>query len=342
MANLEPVQLGGTTVKRATLVNADQIASLDIRVGDFVYVEKGGEIIPKITGVNLDKRPPLAVPPSFPKLCPDCGTPLVRQEGEAKWFCPNTTGCPTQIKGRILHFTGRRAMNILAGDATVDQFFEAGLVRRPSDLYHINKYQLLSLEGWQERSAQRFLDSLAQSLSVPFERVLFAIGIRFVGESTARDVARHFGSIDAICTASEGQLLEVAEVGDVIAGSIYDYMHQDDNLQEIERLREAGLQFSAAAPSEALSGALEGKTIVVSGNFSISRDAMKELIAAHGGKCASGVSGNTSFLLAGTKPGPEKLQKCLKLGIPVVSEQEFRSMLPAAAGGQEAQALTLF
>ena len=342
VANLEPVQLGGTTVKRATLVNADQIASLDIRVGDFVYVEKGGEIIPKITGVNLDKRPPHAVPPSFPKLCPDCGTPLVRQEGEAKWFCPNTTGCPTQIKGRILHFTGRRAMNILAGDATVDQFFEAGLVRRPSDLYHINKYQLLSLEGWQERSAQRFLDSLAQSLSVPFERVLFAIGIRFVGESTARDVARHFGSIDAICTASEGQLLEVAEVGDVIAGSIYDYMHQDDNLQEIERLREAGLQFSAAAPSEALSGALEGKTIVVSGNFSISRDAMKELIAAHGGKCASGVSGNTSFLLAGTKPGPEKLQKCLKLGIPVVSEQEFRSMLPAAAGGQEAQELTLF
>ena len=342
VANLEAVQLGGTTVKRATLVNADQIASLDIRVGDFVYVEKGGEIIPKITGVNLLKRPAGAVPPSFPALCPDCGTPLIRQEGEAKWFCPNTSGCPTQIKGRILHFTGRRAMNILAGDATVEQFFEAGLVRRPSDLYHINKYQLLSLEGWQERSAQRFLDSLSQSLSVPFERVLFAIGIRFVGESTARDVARHFGNIDAIIEASAAQLLEVAEVGDVIAGSIYDYMHQEANLQEIARLRDAGLQFSAAQRAEALSGALDGKTIVVSGNFSISRDAMKELIAAHGGKCASGVSGNTSFLLAGTKPGPEKLQKCAKLGIPVVSEQVFRDMLPAGAAQGQAQELTLF
>ena len=342
VANLSPVQLGGTTVKRATLVNADQIASLDIRVGDFVFVEKGGEIIPKITGVNLDRRPSGAVPPAFPEFCPDCGTPLQRQDGEAKWFCPNRGGCPTQIKGRILHFMGRRAMNILAGEATVEQFYDAGLVRRPSDLYRINKYQLLSLEGWQDRAAQRFLDSLALTRNVPFERVLFALGIRFVGESTARDVARHFGNIDSIESASLEQLLEVAEVGDVIARSIYDYMHEAANQEEIERLKEAGLQFAANSGPAALSEALAGKTIVVSGNFSISRDALKELIAAHGGKCASGVSGSTSFLLAGTKPGPEKLQKCSKLGIPVISEQEFRNMLPGSTAVEETQELTLF
>lgn len=342
VANLSPVQLGGTTVKRATLVNEDQIAALDIRVGDSVYVEKGGEIIPKITGVNLALRPSGAVPPSFPERCPDCGTPLVKQEGEAKWFCPNRDGCPTQIKGRILHFLGRRAMNILAGEATVDQFYDAGLVRKPSDLYFINKYQLLSLEGWQDRSAQRFLDSLAQTRQVPFERVLFALGIRFVGESTARDIARHFGSIDAIASAGMEQLLEVAEVGDVIAGSVYDYMHQESNISEINRLKEVGLRFTVDAAKAALSDALSGKTIVISGNFSISRDAMKELIASHGGKCASGVSGSTSFLLSGSKPGPEKLAKCSKLGIPVLSEQEFRELIPSGSQQQDNQQLTLF
>ena len=342
VANLEPVQLGGTTVKRATLVNEDQIAALDIRVGDSVYVEKGGEIIPKITGVNLELRPAGAVPPAFPKLCPDCGTPLVKQEGEAKWFCPNTTGCPMQIKGRILHFMGRKAMNILAGDATVDQFYDAGLVHSPADLYDINKYQLLSLEGWQDKSAQRFLDSLAQTRSVPFERVLFALGIRFVGESTARDIARHFGDIDSIANASREQLLEIAEVGDVIAGSVYDYMHDSRNLTEIERLRAQGLRFSAKAASAAVSDSLAGKTIVISGNFSISRDDMKELIISHGGKCASSVSGSTSFLLAGTKPGPEKIRKCSQLGIPVMSEDEFRKLLPNTPAPQEPQELTLF
>ena len=342
VANLEPVQLGGTTVKRATLVNEDQIAALDIRVGDSVYVEKGGEIIPKITGVNLELRPAGAVPPAFPKLCPDCGTPLVKQEGEAKWFCPNTTGCPMQIKGRILHFMGRKAMNILAGDATVDQFYDAGLVHSPADLYDINKYQLLSLEGWQDKSAQRFLDSLVQTRSVPFERVLFALGIRFVGESTARDIARHFGDIDSIANASREQLLEIAEVGDVIAGSVYDYMHDSRNLTEIERLRAQGLRFSAKAASAAVSDSLAGKTIVISGNFSISRDDMKELIISHGGKCASSVSGSTSFLLAGTKPGPEKIRKCSQLGIPVMSEDEFRKLLPNTPAPQEPQELTLF
>ena len=343
VANLAPVQLGGTTVKRATLVNEDQIASLDIRVGDSVYVEKGGEIIPKITGVNLSLRPSGTLPPQFPGLCPDCGTPLVKQEGEAKWFCPNRDGCPTQIKGRILHFLGRRAMNVLAGEATVDQFYDAGLVRKPSDLYAISKYQLLSLEGWQDRSAQRFIDSLAQSKQVPFERVLFALGIRFVGESTARDVARHFGSIDAIAAASRERLLEVSDVGEVIADSIYSYMHEPANIEEIERLKRIGLRFSAEESASVLSEALAGKTIVVSGNFTISRDAMKELIAAHGGKCSSGVSGSTSFLLAGTKAGPEKLAKCSKLGIPVLSEQEFRALLPTSSeSGSDSQQLTLF
>ncbi|MBO4476240.1 MAG: NAD-dependent DNA ligase LigA [Bacteroidales bacterium] len=343
VANLDPVQLGGTVVKRATLVNADQMEALDIRVGDFVYVEKGGEIIPKITGVNLSLRKEGSILPSFPEKCPDCGTPLQREEGEAKWFCPNADGCPTQIKSRIVHFMGRRAMNVLAGDATVDQFYDAGLVRTPSDLYSINKYQLVSLEGWQERSAQRFLDSLAATREVPFERVLFALGIRFVGETTARDIARHFGSMDALEQATEEQLLEVAEVGSVIAHSVFQYLSDPRHREEIARLRAAGLQFTSSAPAEAASNALEGKTIVISGNFSISRDAMKELIASHGGKCTSGVTGSTSFLLAGSKPGPEKLAKCAKLGIPVISEEEFRSMIPqdSALPAEETQ-LSLF
>ncbi|MBR3074888.1 MAG: NAD-dependent DNA ligase LigA, partial [Bacteroidales bacterium] len=343
VANLEPVQLGGTVVKRATLVNEDQIAALDIRIGDSVFVEKGGEIIPKITGVNLSLRPESSVPPVFPKLCPDYGTPLVKQPGEAKWFCPNRDGCPTQIKGRILHFMGRKAMNILAGEATVDQFYEASLVHGPADLYHISKYQLMSLEGWQERSAQRFLDSLAKTREVPFERVLFALGIRFVGESTANDIARHFGDIDKLAQASMEQLLEVAEVGDVIAGSVYEYMHNEAHLQEIERLKSAGLRFSVGDEARAASDVLAGKTIVISGNFSVSRDAMKKLIASHGGKCASSVSGSTSFLLAGSKPGPEKIRKCSQLGIDVLSEEEFLSLLPedsTAAG--EVKELTLF
>lgn len=342
VANLSPVQLGGTTVKRATLVNSDQMAALDIRVGDFVFVEKGGEIIPKITGVKLSMRPEWALPAAFPSLCPDCGTPLVKQEGEAKWFCPNQDGCPPQIKGRIVHFMGRRAMNILAGEATADQFYEAGLVRTPADLYDINKYQLLCLEGWQERAADRFLSSLSATKDVPFERVLFALGIRFVGESTARDIARHFGSIDAIASASREDLLEVPEVGEVIAGSVYDYMHDENSLKEISRLRDKGLRFSAEAPAAAASERLKGKTVVISGNFSISRDAMKELIVANGGKCSSALSGSTSFLLAGTKAGPEKLRKCGQLGIPVLSEQEFRNLVGASPAEDEEPQLNLF
>ena len=335
VANLEPVQLSGTVVRRATLNNADMMAELDIRDGDWVFVEKGGEIIPKITGVDLSKRKAGASRPVFPANCPDCGTPLVRSEDEARWFCPNQDGCPMQIKGRLLHFTSRRAMDILAGEVTVEQLYDRGLARNPSDLYKLNKWQLTSLDGWKDRSAQRFLDSLEASKKVPFERVLFAMGIRYVGEATARSVARHFGDIDALAAAGMEDLLKVDDIGEVIASSIFGFMHDPVQTEEIARLRAAGLQFSTEGAKAALSSALEGKTIVISGNFSISRDAMKELIAAHGGKAGSSVSGKTAFLLAGTKPGPEKLRQCEKLGIPVISEEDFRKMLPedgSAAG----------
>ena len=343
VANLDPVQLSGTVVRRATLNNADMMEQLDIRIGDYVFVEKGGEIIPKITGVDLSKREEGTARPVFPDVCPDCGTPLVRSEDEAKWFCPNQDGCPMQIKGRLLHFTGRKAMDILAGEVTVEQLYNLGLAKRPSDLYGLNKWQLTSLDGWKERSAQRFLDSLEASKKVPFERVLFALGIRYVGEATAKILARHFGDMDRIASASREELLMLADIGEVTAGSVYDFMHDPVQLEELARLKAAGLQFSGAPAAAALSSALEGKTIVISGNFSISRDAMKELIAAHGGKAGSSVSGRTAFLLAGTKPGPEKLRQCEKLGIPVVSEDEFMKMLPDAPAGHESVTeLTLF
>ena len=349
VANLEPVLLSGTVVKRATLNNADQMALLDIRVGDSVYVEKGGEIIPKITSVELSRRPEGAVRPEFPALCPDCGTPLVREEDEAKWFCPNTDGCPTQIQGRILHFVSRKAMNILAGEATVEQLYNLDLVRTPADLYDLTKGRLLMLEGWKDRSAERFLESLRASRAVGFERVLFALGIRYVGESTAKEIARHFGSIDAVAAASKEELLAVQDVGEVIARSVGDFFADPRHAVEIQRLKAAGLQMSLEGKEAAAgSDALAGMTIVISGNFSISRDEMKALIERHGGRNSGSVSGKTSFLLAGGKPGPEKLRKCADLGVKVVGEAEFFSMLPdspapaekaPAAGDDE---LTLF
>ena len=329
VANLEPVLLSGTMVRRATLVNEDQIRSLDIHEGDWVYVEKGGEIIPKITGVEPATRAPGARIPQFPATCPDCGTPLVREEGEAKWFCPNGKGCPTQIKGRLEHFVTRKAMNILCGEATVDQLYNLELVHRPSELYSLTESQLLRLEGWKERSARRFLDSVDASRSVPFERVLFALGIRFVGETTARDVARHFGSVDALAAASEEELLAVPEVGEVIARSLYAFFREEDNLREIEALKAAGLRFSVDQKT-ALSSALEGKTVVVSGNFSVSREAMKALVEAHGGKNGSSVSGRTDYLLCGTKPGPEKVKKATELGVEIIDEARFRELIASA------------
>lgn len=349
VANLEPVLLSGTIVKRATLNNADQMALLDIRVGDYVYVEKGGEIIPKITSVELSKRAPGLEKPVFPSVCPDCGTPLVKAEDEAKWFCPNTDGCPTQIQGRLLHFMGRKAMNVLAGDATVDQLYRLDLVKTPADLYDLKKQQLLMLEGWKEKSAQRFLDSLRESKGTGFERVLFALGIRYVGETTAKELARHFKNIDSIASATKEQLLEVADVGEVIAQSIVAFFADERHMLEIQRLKAAGLKLSleeeAAAPA---SDALAGKTIVISGNFSISRDEMKAIIEQNGGKNSGSISGKTSFLLAGSKPGPEKLKKCEALGVSIIDEAAFWAMLPASSQSQKAaqndepEELTLF
>ena len=327
VANLEPVQLSGTVVKRATLHNSEQMELLDIRIGDYVHVEKGGEIIPKITGVETDRRTAEAVKPVFPDKCPDCGTPLVKDEGGAKWFCPNTDGCPTQIKSKLVHFLSRKAMNVIAGDATVDQLFNLGLVRKPSDFYRLTGNDLLRLDGWKERSAKRFLDSLENSKKVTFDHVLFALGIRYVGESTAKAMAFHFGNIDSLMNADREQLLEVEDVGEVIADSVLEYFASEAHREDISLLRDAGLQFSVGNKKQAVSETLSGMVIVISGNFSVPRDEIKELITANGGKNSSSVSSRTSFLLAGEKPGPEKIRKAESLGIRIVDEAAFREML---------------
>lgn len=328
VANLEPVLLSGTIVKRATLNNAEQMSLLDIRLNDYVYVEKGGEIIPKITHVELSKRLPDAPIPKFPSVCPDCGTPLVKSEEQAKHFCPNTEGCPTQIKGRILHFLSRKAMNILAGEATVSMLYDKGLVKTPADLYSLNKFSLMQLDGWKERSAERFLESLEKSKKVPFRRVLYALGIRYVGESTAKLLVKHFKNIDTIANTDLNSLAEVEDVGDVIAESVYNYFKSEKHISEIQRLKAAGLQFSEEDTNISLSDALKGKTIVITGNFSISRNEMKSLIEKNGGKNSSSISKKTYCLLAGTKGGPEKLKKAKDLGIRIITEDEFYAMLP--------------
>jgi len=328
VANLEPVQLSGTVVKRASLHNKDQMDLLDIHIGDYVYVEKGGEIIPKITGVELSKRPANAQRPVFPACCPDCGTPLVRDEDEARHYCPNQESCPVQIKGRFVHFAGRKAMDILAGDATIEQLYAKGLIHTLPDLYALTREQLIALDGWQEKSADNFLDSLAASRQVPFERVLYALGIRHVGEQTAKTLARHFGSIDALLDATREDLVQVEDIGDTVADAILAWCASESGRDTVRRLREAGLQMAVTDTAEnRLSDRLAGKTVVVSGNFSLSREAMKALVEAHGGKNAGSVSGKTSYLLAGEKAGPEKLKKAEKLGIPVISEEEFHQLI---------------
>jgi len=343
VANLEPVQLSGSVVKRATLNNEDWMKQLDVRVGDVVYVEKGGEIIPKICGVNADARSCSLKPTQFPSICPDCGTPLRREEDEAKWFCPNRDGCPMQIKGELIHFASRKAMNILAGDATVDQLYDLGFVKTPADLYDLKKYQLLSLEGWKDKSAQRFLDSLEESKKVGFERVLFALGIRMVGETTAKDLARHYKNIDSLIAANSEELCAVPNVGMTIAQSIVEYFSDPRHVLEIERLKAHGLSFDMEASSGAKSDALAGKIIVVSGTFSVSRDEIKLLIEKHGGKNSGSVSSKTSFLLAGEKPGPEKIAKCSELGIEIVSEDTFMKMIPESETVKEKfEELSLF
>ena len=328
VANLAPVHLAGTTVKRATLHNADQIEALDLRVGDMVYVEKGGEIIPKVTGVELSQRPADSRPLEYITTCPECGTELVRYEGEAKHYCPNQSGCRPQILGRIIHFIRRKAMNIeTLGEETIELLFDSGLISCLADLYDLRAEQLAVLPRLGEKSAANIIQSIRNSTQVPFHRVLFALGIRFVGETTAKYLAAHFRSMDAVMAATREELIEAEEVGAKIADSIVDYFADEQNRAIIERLRSAGLQFEAEQKSM-LSDSLAGLTFVISGSFANhSRDELKAMIEAHGGKNLAAVSSNTNFLLAGDKIGPAKLQKATKLGVKIISEQEFMEMV---------------
>ena len=328
VANMEPVQLAGTTVKRATLNNEDFIRSFDLHIGDYVYVEKGGEIIPKIVGVDIDQRPIIAQPIQFIKRCPECGTPLVRYEGEAAWYCPNDTGCPPQIKGRIEHFIARKAMNIDSlGPETIDDYYRQGLIRNVADLYDI-EVQQINGDGSRTKSAQKIVHGIAASKDVPFERVVFALGIRFVGETSARLLARHFKNIDALMEAGLEELQEVEGIGEVMAKSIIAYFHDEKNREIIERLRNYGLQMEISALNAQLSTRLEGQSIVISGVFTHhSRDEYKMIIEQNGGKNVGSISSKTSFILAGENMGPSKLQKAEKLGIKIMSEDEFLELI---------------
>ena len=329
VANMEPVQLAGTTVKRATLNNEDFIRSFDLHIGDMVYVEKGGEIIPKIVGVNIDERPIICQPVQFIKRCPECGTPLVRYEGEAAWYCPNDTGCPPQIKGRIEHFIARKAMNIDSlGPETVNEYYQRRLIHNVADLYTIDVQQING-DGSRTKSAQRIVNGIQKSKEVPFERVVFALGIRFVGETSAKLLARHFKNIDALMNASLEELQEVEGIGEIMAKSIITYFHNPDNLTIINRLRDYGLQMALSeSQTTMMSDRLAGQSIVISGVFAHhSRDEYKLLIEQHGGKNVGSISAKTSFILAGENMGPSKLEKANKLGIRIVSEDEFLEMI---------------
>ncbi len=325
VANMDPVQLAGTTVRRATLNNEDFIKSFDLHIGDYVYVEKGGEIIPKIVGVDIDQRPIIAQPVEFIKRCPECGTPLVRYEGEAAWYCPNDTGCPPQIKGRIEHFIARRAMNIDSlGPETIDDYYRMGLIHNVADLYDI-EVQQINGDGSRTKSAQRIVNGIEASKQVPFERVVFALGIRFVGETSARLLARHFKNIDALMSAGLEELQEIEGIGEVMAKSIITYFHDEQNREIVERLRGYGLQMALSEDqTTAASDKLAGLSIVISGVFAHhSRDEYKAIIEQNGGKNVGSISGKTSFILAGENMGPSKLQKAEKLGIAILSEEEF-------------------
>ena len=329
VANMDPVQLAGTTVKRATLNNEDFIRSFDLHIGDYVYVEKGGEIIPKIVGVDLDKRQADASPVRFITHCPECGTKLVRYEGEAAWYCPNDAGCPPQIKGRVEHFISRRAMNIDSiGPETVDDFYRLGLVHNVADLYTIDVQQING-DGNRQKSAMKIIKGIEASKQVPFERVVFALGIRFVGETSGKLLARHFKNIDNLMTASLQQLLEIDGIGEVMAKSIMTFFHNPQNLDIVERLRSYGLQMALSEEQTAqASDKLKGKSVVISGVFQHhSRDEYKLLIEQNGGKNVGSISGKTSFILAGDNMGPSKLQKAEKLGIPIFNEDDFLKMI---------------
>lgn len=331
VANLDPVQLSGTVVKRASLHNDDIIQSLDLHIGDMVFVEKGGEIIPKITGVDFDARGLLiGEKVTFIKQCPECGTPLVRYEGEAAHYCPNEMGCPPQIKGRIEHYISRRAMDIDGlGPETIDLFYRLGMVRTVADLYSLNESEIASLERLGEKSARNIIEAVDRSLQVPFERVLFALGIRFVGETVAKKLANSFVSIEALESATLDDLVGVDEIGPRIAQSVRAYFENEQNRNLIKRLEEAGVQMRIS--EDRLSGftdKLDGATIVISGTFTHhSRDEYKQMIEQHGGKNTGSVSAKTTYLLAGENMGPAKLEKARKLGIKIISEEDFLQII---------------
>lgn len=330
VANLKPVQLAGTIVKRASLHNADQIEKLDIREGDTVYVEKGGEIIPKIVGVDVTKRDLLSIPTQYITHCPECGTALIRQEGEAQHYCPNYYGCPPQITGRIQHFISRKAMDIEGlGGETVELLFKQGLINNYADLYELKKEQIVPLERMADKSAENMINGILNSKKIPFERVLFALGIRFVGETVAKKLAKHYKNIDNLMQATAMELIMVDEIGEKIAESVVEFFSKPDNRAIIQRLKDHGIQFQIS--EEELQGQtdiLQGKTFVVSGVFEkVSRDELKQLIEKNGGKVAGSISAKTSYVVAGENMGPSKLEKATALGIPIISEDEFLGMV---------------
>ena len=330
VANLKPVQLAGTVVKRASLHNSDIISKLDVRLGDTVFVEKGGEIIPKIVGVDLSKRPSHSVSLEYISNCPECNAPLVRKPGEALHYCENENNCPPQLKAKIEHFVSRKAMNIDSlGAETIDQLFEAKLVRHFNDLYKLKKEDLLPLERMAEKSVNNLLEGISNSKKIPFERTLFAIGIRHVGETTAKKIVKKVKTISKLMEMSKEDLLQIEEVGEIIALSIFDYFQNEENKKHIEELKSFGLQFeSEEADIPLLSDKLKGLTFVISGVFSNhSRDELKELIEKHGGKNSGSISNKTSYLLAGDKMGPEKLKKAETLKVKIISEQDFENMI---------------
>ncbi|AHM58318.1 DNA ligase, nad-dependent [Flammeovirgaceae bacterium 311] len=330
VANLEPVLLAGTVVKRASVHNANFIADMDLRCGDTVYIEKGGEIIPKITGIEFSKRKPDSQPIVFPEHCPVCGTGLIRQEGEAAHYCPNERGCPPQIKAKLEHFIQRRAMNIDGiGERTIEQLYERGLVRTVADLYKLTYEEVFALEGFKELSTQNLLAGINESRKAPFENVLFGLGIRYVGRTVAEKLARSFGTIDRLAQATFEELISVPEIGERIARSILEFFSQPEHKQLIQELKDAGLQFETTKQTEApTEGPLVGKTFVVSGVFThYGRDEIKEVIARHGGKVTSSISSKLDFLLAGENMGPAKKQKAESAGVPIISEDEFRELI---------------
>jgi len=329
VANLEPVALAGTTVKRASLHNADQIAKLDIREGDMVYVEKGGEIIPKIVGIVLEERPAHSDPTQYITTCPECETSLIRKEGEAQHYCPNEAGCPTQIIGRIQHFISRKALDIEGlGGETVALLVKEGLIANYADLYELTVEQLLPLERMAQKSAENLVQGVQQSIQIPFERVLFGLGIRYVGETVAKKLVKHYKTIDAMVQAMEEDLIAVDEIGERIAESVISFFAKAENKLIIERLKRYGVQLEIGA--EALANqkdTLQGKTFVVSGVFEMPRNDLKKLIEQHGGKVGSSISSRTSFLIAGDKMGPSKKEKANKLKITILNEADFLGLI---------------